>query len=127
MPRGPAPGWRERKQPITDDYLLAAVSQAGGPGHHDPVTGLYGTLVIKGLADRAEAGEWSRSLYRCALWLCRNRNADISAAAKILRDGKKYKIEFSVFNKTHARAYLMTKHGTDRSKWPYDPRRRGDA
>ena len=125
MPRGPAPTWRARKEPVTDDYLLAAVSQAGGPGNHHPKTGLYSTLIIRGLKDRDEADEYSRSLFRCALWLTRNRNADISVTTKIKKSGDGYLIEFGVYNKTHARAHIMAKHGTDRNKWPYDPRRRG--
>ncbi len=125
MARGPAPAWRARKPPISDDYLLAAVTQAGGPGKHDPKTGLYATLVVRGFEDRDEAKEWDLSLYRCALWLTRNRNADLSVATKIERDGNGWLVRFSVYNKTHARAHVMAKHGTDRSKWPYDPRRRG--
>ena len=124
MPRGPAPAWRARKQPVTDDYLLAAITQAGGPGRHD-ASGLYGTLVIRGFADRDEAAEYDRSLFRCALWLTRNRGADISVSTKTERDGNGYLIRFSVHSKTHARAYIMAKHGSDRNKWPYDPRRRG--
>lgn len=124
MPRGPAPQWRARKEPVTDNYLMAVVQQAGGPGKHHPDTGLYGTLIIRGLESREEADEWSRSLYRCGLWLTRNRGADISVSAKIKRAGNGYLIEFSVYNKMHARSHLMTKHGLDRSLWPYDPRRR---
>lgn len=125
MPRGPAPGWRARKEPISDDYLLAVISQAGGPGKHDATTGLYGTLVIRGLKDRDEAKEWDLSLYRCALWLTRNRNADISVTTKIERAGSGYAVRFSVYNKTHGRAHVLSKHGPDRAAWPYDPRRRG--
>lgn len=125
MPRGPAPAWRARKPPVTDEYLLAAVTQAGGPGKHHPETGLYATLIIRGFETRDEAKEFDRSLYRCALWLTRNRNADISVSTKIKASGGGYLIEFSVYNKTHGRAHLMSKHGTDRTKWPYDPRRRG--
>jgi len=126
MPRGPAPAYRARKEPLADDFLLAVITQAGGTGHHDPATGLYGTLVLRGLKDRDEAKEWDRSLYRCALWLSRNRGADISVSTKIAGgNGKGYTVTFSVYNKTHARAHIMGKHGTDRSKWPYDPRRRG--
>lgn len=124
MPRGPAPAWRARKEPVSDDYLLAAIDQAGGPGKHD-ANGLYGTLIIRGLKDRDEAKEWDRSLFRCALWLTRNRNADISVSTKIDRDVDGYRLTFSVHNKTHARAYHLAKNGTDRSKWSYDPRRRG--
>lgn len=124
MPRGAAPAWRVRKEPVSDDYLLAAVNQAGGPGKHDPATGHYATLIIKGFETREEAAEWSRSLYRCCLWLTKNRNADLSVTTKIKRSGGGYLIEFSVYNKTHGRAHIMATHGTDRSKWPYDPRRR---
>ncbi len=125
MPRGPAPAYRARKEPVTDDYLMAVITQAGGAGHHDATTGLYGTLVLRGIKDRDEAKEWDRSLYRCALWLTRNRNADISVSTKIERDGSAYLVRFSVFNKTHARAHILNKHGSDRAQWPYDPRRRG--
>jgi len=110
---------------VTDDYLLAVITQAGGAGHHDATTGLYGTLVLRGIKDRDEAKEWDRSLYRCALWLTRNRNADISVSTKIERDGTQYLVRFSVYNKTHARAHILNKHGSDRTVWPYDPRRRG--
>ena len=125
MARGPAPAWRARKEPVSDDYLLAAITQAGGPGKHDATTGLYGTLVLRGIKDRDEAKAWDLSLYRCALWLTRNRDADISVSTKIKTAADGYLIEFSVYNKTHARAHVMNKHGTDRSLWPYDPRRRG--
>lgn len=125
MARGPAPGWRARKPPVSDDYLLAVITRAGGARQHDPVTGLYGTLIIRGLKDRDEAREWDLSLYRCALWLTRNRQADISVTTKIEHDGAGYKLTFSVFNKTHGRAHVLNKHGTDRTAWPYDPRRRG--
>ena len=98
---------------------------AGGAGHHDATTGLYGTLVLRGIKDRDEAKEWDRSLYRCALWLTRNRGADISVSTKINKGTDGYTLTFSVYSKTHARAHILAKHGTDRSLWPYDPRRRG--
>lgn len=127
MARGPAPAWRARKEPVSDDYLLAVINSAGGPGKHDATTGLYGTLVLRGLESRDEAKEWDLSLYRCALWLTRNRNADISVTTKIAHDLNGYSLTFSVYNKTHGRAHVMNKHGADRTKWPYDPRRRGAA
>lgn len=127
MPRGPAPAWRARKPPITDDYLLAAVSQAGGPGKHNAASGLYATLVIRGFETRDEAKEWDRSLYRCALWLTRNRQANISVATQIKGSGGSYSIEFSVYDKTHARAHHLARHGTDKRLWPYDPTRRGGS
>ena len=98
MPRGPAPAWRVRKEPISDNYLLAAIAQAGGPGKHDATTGLYATLVVRGFKDRDEAKAWDLSLYRCALWLTRNRNADISVSTKIEHDASGYSVRFSVYN-----------------------------
>ena len=124
MPRGPKPGWRNRMEPVTDDYILASVSQAGGK--HD-ATGHYATLRIKGFATREEANEYRKSLHRCALWLMRNGVAELSVSPKILRDGKGYLVEFTAISKVHARAYHLETHGTDRSLWPYDPTRRGGA
>jgi hypothetical protein len=125
MPRGPAPGWRKRKDPVTDDYILASVNQAGGPGKHDPATGHYGELLIEDLASKEEAIEYRNSLFRCALWLHRNGVAEISMSAKIERAGKQYRIRFAAVDKTWARQHVLSKYGPDRSKWPYDPRRRG--
>jgi hypothetical protein len=127
MPRGPAPGWRARKPPVVDDYVLASVNEAGGPGQHHPETGHYAELVIRGLADRDEADEWRRALYRCAHYLCRTGIADVSMSAdKPKRTAKgTYNITFRAIDKTRARAHVMAKYGPDRNKWPYDPRRRG--
>lgn len=122
MPRGPAPQWRARKPPVVDDHILASVNQAGGLGQHHPITGHYGTLYIRQLADREEAAEWRRALFRCAHYLARNGVADVSMSASIKRAGSGYEIEFKAVDKTIARAHVMAKYGTDRSKWPYDPR-----
>jgi hypothetical protein len=124
MPRGPSAQWRARKEPVSDHYLLASVTQAGGIGKHDE-RGAYAELVVKGLADREEAAEWKRSLHRCAVFMHRNGIADISVSTKVERAGKGYQLRFTVWNKTHSRAYVMKTYGPDRSLWPYDPRRRG--
>ncbi len=127
MPRGPAPPWRARKEPVLDAHILASVEQAGGIGHHDPETGHYAELVIRDLATREEAAEWSRALHRSAYFMSRHGVADVSVKAKISKDGKGYKIVFRAVDKTCARAYVLATYGEDRSKWPYDPRRRGGA
>jgi len=124
MPRGPAPGWKARKQPVTDDYILAAVSQAGGLGQHHPQTGEYATLVLRGFADRDEALEWQRSLYRCALYLSKHKIADVSMSVRMTRDGDGWKLVYRVGDKTHGRRYHLETRGADRQLWPYDPRRR---
>lgn len=125
MPRGPAPGWRRRMEPILDDHVLASVAQAGGIGQHHPVTGHYATLIIRGLASKDEAAEWKRALHRSAHYLARHNVADVSMSASVRRDGTKWLIEFRVIDKTIARNYILQQYGPDRSKWPYDPRRRG--
>jgi hypothetical protein len=102
MPRGPAPGWRARKSPVLDEYVLASVAQSGGLGKHHPETGHYSELVIRGLKDREEAGEWSRALFRCAHYLNRTGQAAVSMSAKIQRDGTGYRIVFKAIDKMAA-------------------------
>jgi hypothetical protein len=127
MPRGPAPAWRARKEPVVDDWIMASVERAGGIGKHHPTTGHYAELVITDLADKAEADEYKRALFRCAHYLNRTGQAPLSMSAKVERDGAKYKITFRAVDKTLARAHVLAKYGNDRSKWPYDPRRRGGS
>lgn len=124
MPRGPSPQWRRRKEPVVDHWVLASVEQAGGIGRHHPKTGHYGELIIDGLTSRAEAAEWKRALFRCAHYLNRTGQASVGMSADIERDGRGYRIRFRAVDKTLARQHVMAKYGSDRSKWPYDPRRR---
>lgn len=127
MPRGPAPAWRARKPPIADEHIMASVAAVGGLGRHHPETGHYGTLYLRGFATREEAAEWSSALYRCAHFLCRHGIADVSMSAKVTRSKKNpgtWEIEFRAVDKTLARKHVLEKYGPDRSKWPYDPRRR---
>jgi hypothetical protein len=126
MPRGPVPSWTFRREPVTDAYVLASVKQAGGIGHHDPATGHYAEMVIRGLGSMDEAAEWKNSLYRCAHYLNRKGIAPVSMSqAKIERDGTGFLIRFRAGDKTYARQKVLSKYGPDRSKWPYDPRQRG--
>jgi len=124
MPRSPVPEWRRRKEPIVDDWVLASVQQAGGPGKHHPETGHYATLLITGLADRAEAEEYVRALNRCALYLHRAKIADVGMSAKVEQGPAGYVVRFKAIDKTLARQHVLQRYGPDRSKWPYDPRRR---
>jgi hypothetical protein len=103
---------------------MTSVHRAGGK--HHPETGHYADLVIA-CADVTEAREHSRALYRCARYLSKYRIADIGVAVDRPRkraDGK-WIITFRAVDKTLARAHVMQKYGTDRSKWPYDPHRKG--
>ena len=126
MPRGPGPAWRARKPPVLDDWLMASVHRAGGLGRHHPETGHYGELVIE-CADATEARDHAQALYRAARYMAKWRIADIGVSVdrpKKTSDGK-WRVTFRAVDKTLARAHVMAKYGKDRSKWPYDPHRRG--
>lgn len=123
MPRGPAPGWRARKQPVADAHVLASVQQAGG--QFDPKTGFYGRIIMRfGPGDDPKV--WHQALRRSARYLHRNGVADVGIHIEPLkRDAKGPYLAYVAVNKTHTYQYMLTKYGNDRSKWPYDPRRRG--
>jgi hypothetical protein len=122
MPRGAAPGWKQRKPPVLDDWILASISGAGGrPG----TDGHYAERHIAGLGSREEAREYVRALHRCGRWLTRWTQYDIGVRAHILKQGDRYRVQFWAVDKTAARQHVLTTYGTDRSYWPYDPRRRG--
>ena len=117
MPRGPAPEWTRRKEPVLDHYLQASIDLADGIP--DPETGHYGLLHYTGINDRERAKEIKRALYRAG------RHVGVSVHAEIVRaDDKTFTVAFRSIDKTHAKKYILAKYGTDRSNWPYDPRRR---
>lgn len=118
MPRSPSPEWRRRKEPITDDLILASVNAANGVFH--PETGHYSRLRFTGCETKERANEVKQSLYRCAAYLKYSMSATVVPA-----DDGTYTVEFVVINKAHARAHVLARYGTDRSKWPYDPTKRG--
>jgi hypothetical protein len=124
VPRSPVPEWRRRKEPILDHYVMASIENAGGAGKHN-AAGHYGTLVIRDLAGLSEAQEYVRALNRSALFLHRYQIADVGMSAKIEREGDAYVVRFKAVDKTLARAHVLKRYGSDRSRWPYDPRRRG--
>jgi hypothetical protein len=126
MPRGPAPAWTQRKEPVVDEYVMASVTAAGGLGRYHPETGHYAELIVRGLNTREEAAEWKRALFRCAHFLNRH-GTPVSMSAQIERAGDGYQIRFAAVDKTKAREHVMARYGTNRTKWPYDPRRRGNG
>jgi hypothetical protein len=119
---------RQRKEPITDSWILAAVQRGGGLGNYDD-EGHYGTLVINLLANRREAQEYKSSLYRCAHYLARTGQAPVSISmADIEKSGLlgEYKLTFQVSDKERAREYIRREFGENPSNWPYDPRNGSD-
>lgn len=116
MPRGDPPRWRARKEPVLDAWIQASVAQASGqPGE----AGRYAELHVTGLAGAEDAKEYVRALHRAA------RRLGYSVHARTVRDGPAHRVVFTAIDKTAARAWVLATYGTDRSKWPYDPRRRG--
>jgi hypothetical protein len=115
MPRGPAPGWRARKPPFLDEHILASVNAAV----MDEETGRYAELLYTGCTTQARAKEIQQALFRAA------KRQGYSLTAKIEKSGKEYNVRFTAVSKAHARRYVIEKYGSDRSAWPYNPRKRG--
>jgi hypothetical protein len=112
------PPYRTRKEPIRDPWLNESIARAAGK--HHPKTGHYAELVIGDCASREEAQEEVRALHRAG------RRLGVSVIAGIEKRGKLYDVRFRAVHKDYGRAHIVAKYGTDRSKWPYDPRRRGE-
>jgi len=119
MPKGPQPQWRKRD--CSFDHLVKAAVEQG-----------YGTVMVYGgIEDVDRAQDIRRGLYRCA------NHREISAEAGtvalvddddddvmgIRKTGDTYELRFRMWSKTQARKAHITRHGTDRSQWPYDPTR----
>lgn len=117
MPRGPAPQWKRRLEPIMDDYLRASVDRANGIPHPD--TGHYAELIYAGIESRERATEIKKALYRSGRYV----KVSVSATVHPADDGT-YLVRFKAIDKAQAKRYILEKYGTDRSKWPYDPRRK---
>lgn len=116
MPRGPAPPWKRRKEPILDHYLQASVNRVNGVYDQN---GWYGLLVYAGCESFDRAKEIKQALYRSGQHMNLAVMTDIVEA-----EDKTWQVHFRAIDKKHARAYVVQKHGTDRSRWPYDPRRK---
>jgi hypothetical protein len=109
---------RPLKQPILDDHVLASVNCTDGA--YDTETGHYGEIRYVGCASRDRAKEIVQGLHRAA------KRQEVSMAARIESAGVDeepgtFTVIYSAVNKQHARAYVLAKYGSDRSKWPYSP------
>lgn len=115
MPRGPAPAWRARKPPFLDSHILASV----GDGSQNE-QGHYSELVYTGCATRERATEIKQALFRAA------KRQNVSVTADIERSGKEWQVRFKAIDKATARKYVIERYGSDRTQWPYNPRKRGN-
>jgi hypothetical protein len=94
-------------------------------GVHDSETGWYGTLHYTGCETRERAKEISDALFRCAYYMHTHKGPSVGMNTKIARaDDGTYTVEFRATDKAFARAAVVAKYGEDRSKWPYDPRKK---
>lgn len=113
MPRGPERQWRRQQPPLTDAHIMASVQ-----GGH--VQGFYREVLYTGIETHDRAVELRRSLYRCAKRLGYSMKADIETLSS--EQGVTFQIRYRAIDKTVARAWVMKTYGTDRTRWPYNPR-----
>ena len=117
MPKGPP---RIGQRDCRFDHLVAAAIGKG-----------YGViLVYTGIESLERGHDIRRGIYRCA------KHREITAEAGkssqladgdemgLRKVGDEYELRFRVWDKKSARAQMLQRYGTDRSKWPYDPRRK---
>lgn len=117
MGKGPPPAWSRRD--CRFDHLVQAAIAKG-----------YGTeLVYGGIENLERAHDIRRGIYRCARH--RGISADAGPADRlagpgemgIRKTGRTYALHFRVWDKRTARRSHLARNGTDRSVWPYNPRR----
>jgi len=122
MPKAPPPPWTQRD--CRFDYLVSAAVQLG-PGQE---------VTMAGIETTERAWDIRKGVYRCA------GHQSISAWVKWLHGGEwttktamwppdrqpdgTYTLVYAVIDKTTARKRHIAVYGTDRTKWPYNPRGR---
>lgn len=111
MARGPAPAWRQKAaHTIEAEPYVAAAMQLG----------LEQECRWQGIEGKQRAVTMRRGLFNAA------RNAGVSVSADIEHGAKNtWTIVFILHDKATGRAHVLAKHGTDRTQWPYDTRRKG--
>lgn len=112
MPRGPSRQWRQLAEHTTQalPYVRAAI-QCG----HDT------ELSITEVAEN-DALNFQRGLYNAAKLL----RVSLHCRSHRQKDGS-FTLTYAVHDKRDGRAYVLAKHGGDRTQWPYNPRRRPPA
>ena len=106
-----------------DHLVVAALNQGYGK-----------ILVYSGIETEERAHEIRRGVYRCAKH--RGVSADAGRSVTTSSDDEMgvrrqpdgtYILRYRVFDKRQARKRHIERHGTDRSAWPYNPRRPATA
>lgn len=104
-----------------DEYVHASINAVNGIP--DPETGHYGHLVYAGIENPERALRLKRNLYNAAMFMHRNKIADVGMHADIRKeeDGT-YSIDFFAVDKAMAREYVLRTYGDDPARWPWSPR-----
>jgi hypothetical protein len=113
VPRGPAPQWKARAE-----HTISAIPMV----HAAFQLGYEVEVIWRGIATKERARTLKRGLFNASL----RHDPPVSVSTDIKPSGNgEYQIHFVLHDKKVARAYIVTKHGTDRSAWPYNARARG--
>lgn len=117
MPKGPPPNWKRRDCRF-DHLVVAAITKGYGQ-----------VLVYTGIESEERAHEIRRGIYRCAA----HRGVSAEAGRSVRASGDEmgvhraadgtFKLKYRIWDKKTARKRHLERHGTDRSQWPYNPRR----
>jgi len=114
MPKGPAPQWKRRLEPILDHEIQAAIDHADGK--FNPGTGWYATLDHTGCETFDRAREIKRALYRSA------RHLGVSLHTELIRAADNtWTVRFTPISKPHGQAYVARQSGGDPSRLAYNP------
>lgn len=110
MPRGPAPSWTTAAKHTR--WARRYVEAAFKIGYENEMT-------VAGIVSRDRATMCKRGLHNAA----RLHKPQVSVSTEVEPDGKgQWRIRFTLHDKKVARAFIVNKHGPDRSAWPYNPR-----
>ena len=116
MPKAPPP-IQNRRDCRFDHVVVAAGTKGWGV-----------TLKYTGIPTEERGHEIRRGIYRCA----KHREISAEAGPARLVDGDEmglrrvgggFELHFRLWSKKSGRARILQKHGSDRTNWPYDPRR----
>lgn len=125
MPRGALPNYKQRLEPILDNYLMKSIELSNGAYH--PETGFYSILTIEGAASRDSAQDIVRALYRSKYHLNKKLNPKIGLYNKVSKNkAGTYDVEFAAVHLSYAKKYITDEYSEDASKWPYNPRAKAE-
>jgi hypothetical protein len=120
MPKAPPPPWTQRD--CRFDYLVCAALEEGAGEE----------ITMAGIEDANRAEDIRRGVYRCAAhhgisaWVKWQHSGEWTTKTAMWPPDKQpdgtYTLVFAVAGKREARKRHLAVYGTDRAKWPYNPR-----